>query len=167
MSPLINSSRTTTVPTTILPRPGGTLKPWMEETRRTLVWDEELDRHQMFDFTMSFWRAIAGSTLLRNGSMRGACVGCRWIHHWSLGFMWSAEASVACSAATTNIGSMKIHMATRKARLRFTWPSWHWNWGLMHWCRDLRKAFIMLAWLSILTGIWKEEMEQTVNYFSK
>ena len=151
ISPLISSSRTTTAPTTILPRPEGTLKPGLQETRRTLAWNEEHDRHQMFDFTISFWRAMAGSTLLRDGSMKGLClkvVWCGWIHDWSMGFMWSVAASCTCSAATTNIGSMKIHMASSKAWLGTTWPSWHWNRGLMHWSRDLRKAFIMLAWLS-------------------
>ena len=74
ISPLISSSRTTTATTTILPRPEGTLKPGLEETRRTLVWEEEHERHQMFDFTISFWRAKAGSMLLRDGSMRRACL---------------------------------------------------------------------------------------------
>ena len=35
------------------------------------MWDEERDRHQMFDFTISFWRAMAGSMLFRDGSMKG------------------------------------------------------------------------------------------------
>ena len=74
ISPLISSSRTTTAPTTIFPRPEGTLKPGLEETWRTLAWDEERDKHQMFDFTISFWRAMAGSMLLRDGSMRRACL---------------------------------------------------------------------------------------------
>ena len=120
ISPLISSSRTTTAPTTILLRSEGTLKPWLEETWRTLAWDEECDRHQMFDFTISFWRVMTGSTLFRDGSMRGTClkvVWCRWIHHWSMGFI---VASCTCSAATTNIGSMKIHMATGKAWPGFT-----------------------------------------------
>ena len=151
ISPLISSSRTTTAPTTILPRPEGTLKPGLKETRRTLAWEEECDKHQMFDFTISFWRAMAGSMLFRDGSMRGAClqgVWCGWIHHWSTGFMWAVVASCTCSAVTTNIGSMKIHMVRRKAWAGATWPSWHWNRGLMHWGCDLWEALIMLAWLS-------------------
>ena len=73
ISPLISSSRTTTAPTTILPKPAeGTLKPGGKEAWWTLVWEEERDKHQMFDFTISFWRAMAGSTLLRDGSMMGA-----------------------------------------------------------------------------------------------
>ena len=94
---------------------------------------------------------MAGSTLFRNGSMRGVwlkVVGRGWIHHWSMGFMWCVVVSCTCSAATTNIGSIKIHMARRKAWPGFTWPSWHWNRGLMHWGCDLRKTRIMLAWLS-------------------
>ena len=151
ISPLISSSRTTTTHTTILPRPEGTLRPGLEETRQTLAWDEERDRHQMFDCTISFWRAMAGSTLFRDGSIRGAYLKvawCRWTHRWSMGFMWSVVANCMYSAATTNIGSIKIHMAIGKAWLGVTWPSWHWNRGLMHWSRDLRKALIMLAWLS-------------------
>jgi len=74
ISPLFSSSRNTTTPTASFPRPEGTLKPGLKKTWRTLVWDEERDRHQMFDFTISFWRAMAGSMLLRDGSMRGACL---------------------------------------------------------------------------------------------
>ena len=79
------------------------------------MWDEECDKHQMFDITISFWRAMAGSTLLRYSSMKGTCLKRGLIHHWSVEFMWSAVASCTCSAATTNIGSIKIHMARRKA----------------------------------------------------
>ena len=151
ISPLISNNRNTTTPTTIFPRPEGTLKPGLKETWRTLAWDEECDRHQMFDFTISFWRAMTGSMLLRDGSTRGAClkvVWRRWTHHWSMELIWSVAARCACSAATTNVGSMVIHTASRKVWLGTKWPSWHWNQGLMHWGRDLRKAFIMLAWLS-------------------
>ena len=145
ISPLISSSRTTTTPTTILPRPEGMVKP---ETRRALAWDEERDRHQMFDITIPFWRTIAGSTLLRDSSMRGACLKVVWRGCWSMGSMWSVVAICACSAVTANIGSMIIQTASRNAWPRVTWPSWHWNWGLMHWGRDLRKALMVLAWLS-------------------
>ena len=93
------------------------LKSGVELTLQT-VWDEESDRHQMFDFTISFWRAMSGSMLLRDGSMREAClkvVQHGRIHDRSMGFMWSVVASCRCSAATTNIGSIKTHMVRRKA----------------------------------------------------
>ena len=154
ISPLISSSRITTAPTTILPRPEGTLKPGLEETRRTQAWDGECDRHQMFDFTISFWRVMAGSMLLRDGSMRGTClkfVWRGWRCHWSTGFIWFVADSCACSAVTIAIGSTKIHMVTRKAWPGVTWPSWYWNRGLMHQGRDLWKAFIMFAWLLVLS----------------
>ena len=112
ISPLISSSRTTTAPTTILPRPEGTLKPGLKETRWTLVWEEERDKHQMFDFTISFWRAVAGSMLLRGGSMRRVClklVQRGWIHNWSMKSMRSVVTICECSAVITNIGSKVIH----------------------------------------------------------
>ena len=195
ISPLISSSRTTTtpttilpttilpttiLPTTILPRPEETLRPWLEETWQTLAWDEERDRHQMFNFTISFWRAMAGSMLLRDGSTRGAClkvVWRGWMHHWSMGFRWSVVARCACSAVTANIGSMITHTASRKAWPQVTWPSWHWNWGLRHWGRDLRKALMMLAWCSGaqywlelgMRTLWNLKMrsELDVNYSNK
>ena len=146
ISPLISNSRTTTTPTTILPRPEEIVKPGLEETRRTLVWDKERDRHQMFDFTSMFWRAMAGSILLRDGSMRGVCLivmWCGWTHHLPNRMTGSVVASCTCSSATTAIGSMKIHTASRKAWPGFTWPSWHWNRGLKHWGDGLRKALIV------------------------
>ena len=180
ISPLISSSRTTTAPTTILPRPEGMVKPGLEETRRTLAWNEERDRHQMFDFTIPFWRAMAGSTLLKDGSMRGVClkvVWRGWMHHWSMWSMWAVAAIRACSAVTTNSGSIIIHTASRKAWPGVTWPSWHWKRGLMHWGRDVRKALMMLAWRSgaqywLELGkrtLWNLKMrsEPHVNYLNK
>ena len=168
ISPLISSSRTTTAPTTILPRPKGTLKPGLKETRRTLVPDEECDRHQMFDFTISFWRAMAGSMLLRDGSMRGTCskvVWRGWIYCWYTKFMWSVAARCACSAVTTNIGSMITHIASTKAWPAVTWHSWHWNWVLMLWGCGLREALIVSTWISGLQH-WldTEGKEWTMNY---
>ena len=64
---------------------------------------------------------MAGSMLLRGGSMRRAClklVQRGGIHNWSMEFMQSVVTICACSAVTTNIGSKIIHTASRKA-----WPA--------------------------------------------
>ena len=65
MSPLISSSRTNT-----LRRPGVMVGAKLEETGVML--DEVYNGDLMFKFTLLFWRAMAGSTLLRDGKIRGA-----------------------------------------------------------------------------------------------
>ena len=119
MSPLINSSRSTTTPTTLLPRPVGTK---LRETCQTLEWD---DGHLIFDHTTLFWRTMAGSTLLGNGS--------RWVWPkvmwwtWLMLFVQYMVVSCTCSVASSNMGSMRMHTPTITAQLVVTWHSWQWR----------------------------------------
>ena len=71
MSPLISSSRSTTTLTTLLPRPEEIKEPELREKRQTLEWGVVYDEHLTFDHASWFWRTMAGSTLLRDGSSKG------------------------------------------------------------------------------------------------
>ena len=68
MSPLSNSSNTTTITTFF--RHEGTLRHRPDDIGHMLEWEKERDKH-MFDLTTLFWRTMAGSRLLRDDSTRG------------------------------------------------------------------------------------------------
>ena len=63
----------------------------------------------------------------------------------SVRFLCPLLVSCTCPVATSNIGNMKMHTATRRAQPEVTWLSVHWYWQLMHRSHDFRKAFIVLV----------------------
>ena len=118
MSPLISSSRSTTTLTTLLPRPEGIKEPELREKRQTLEWGVVDDEHLTFDHASWFWRTMAGSTLLRDGSSRGL-----WLKLMQGGgtwLMWQVVTSCTCSVASSNMGNMRMHTTTSTAQLAVT-----------------------------------------------
>ena len=112
MSPLITSSRIITTPTTFLPRP---VAAGHRETWETLEWD---DGRLILDHRGDtlFWRTMAGSTLLRNGS-KWVWLEVMW-HAWTWWrFMWQVVISCTCSVASSNVGSIRMHTPTITAQL--------------------------------------------------
>ena len=119
MSPLFssNSRSTTTTPTTLL-TPVGTVGAGLRDTWQTVEWVG----HLMFDHA-TFWRTMAGSTLLGNGS--------KWVWlkvTWRglMEFVQYMVVSCACLVASSNIGNMRMHTPTITAQLVVTWHRWQW-----------------------------------------
>ena len=68
MSPLNNSSKTTTI--TAFFRLLETLRHRPKDIGQMLEWERECEKH-MFILTTLFWRTMAGSRLLRDGRTKG------------------------------------------------------------------------------------------------
>ena len=68
------------------------------------------DGHLIFDHANWFWRTIADSTLLRDGSSKGVWL--KVMQGGGIRLMWQVVVSCTCSVASSNIGSMRMHTPT-------------------------------------------------------
>ena len=66
---------------------------------------------------------IAGSTLLRDGKVKGAQMNVT-CHETLIKFMWYMVVICTCSAASPNSGSMKIHTDIRRVQPGVVLLSW-------------------------------------------
>ena len=118
-----SNSRITTLTTTLL-APVGTIGARLRDIWQTLEWDG----HLMFDHA-TFWRTMAGNTLLGNGSkwVWLEVMWCRWT--WLMELVQNMVVSCACSVASSNMGSMRMHTPTITAQLGVKWlmPSRQWR----------------------------------------
>ena len=134
----------------------------LRATWQTLEWGEAYDEHLIFDHASWFWRTMGGSTLLRDGSSRGVWLKFMW-GGWTW-LMWQVVVSCTCSVASSNMGSMRMHIPTTTAQLAVTWHSWQWRWMYCCCFRYAFRALFWTLWCPVLLFIWRERKEQPLNW---